>query len=198
MARLTEDDITIMIDEAIASALSNLRTHQLPMREIQREIEQSWSPQGDTMLNAHSIGIRSLAPVPMARITRRITSQAIADVTVTTVQHDTEEIDTANITDLTVLNTTIRCPVTGHYLVTAHANFEPNGTGVRELMVRRNGTDIPIGDTRAAVTGRDTNLCVSSVVRLNTTDTIDMTVYQDSGGSLDLDFASLTLNYVSM
>lgn len=82
----------------------------------------------------------------------------------------------------------------GMYIVSASGLMNANATGLRQIVTRRNGTDIPAGgDGKAGTTVMNCRLTVSIGVSCNAGDTIDVRAYQDSGGNLDLTEARLSV-----
>lgn len=85
----------------------------------------------------------------------------------------------------------------GVYLTCAGGVFASNATGVRLLVVRQNGVDVPgISDEVAAFTG-SCCLNAANLVAGASGDTMTAIVFQNSGGALNLDTARLSAVRVS-
>jgi hypothetical protein len=122
----------------------------------------------------------------MARVWINTANTAIATATVTAVNFATESFDTDGIHDNVTNNSRLTCQLTGKYLVVVAAQFEFNATGDRAAYIYKNGAiyslvvDIGATNTQTAM--------VSGVDFLSLTagDYIEMRVFQDSGGNLNL------------
>lgn len=77
----------------------------------------------------------------------------------------------------------------GAFLVTANVSFADDPSGDRRVFVRKNGSPICESYVRASGIGR-TALSCSVAVDCTVGDTIDLVVYQDSGGAINLESIS--------
>ena len=124
------------------------------------------------------------------------TTQTIANNTWTGVQYNTEDWDNGT-THSTVSNTSrLTAPVAGVYLVTANVAFAANATGVRQVVVGKNGTTPAAGvpgwgiQLQAADGTNGNRLTVSVALLLAANDYIEIFVIQNSGGDLAVGSAS--------
>jgi len=74
-------------------------------------------------------------------------------------------------------------PIAGVYLVTGQVNFAGNATGIRLAGIQKNSARIAHSMT-TGVAGYNNSVSVSTVVRLNGTDTVSLMAFQNSGGGL--------------
>ena len=110
----------------------------------------------------------------------------ISNNTTTALTFDSERLDSETIHS-TVSNTgRLTAPRNGFYIASISVEFESNSTGLRVLAIRLNGsTNIAIQST-SALNGLVTRLSVSAMYYLLATHYVDCTVYQNSGGNLDV------------
>lgn len=81
---------------------------------------------------------------------------------------------------------TITVDRNGKYLIVATATFEANSTGIRNVKVVKNGsTTIGYFNTPAAASGA-TYISYSFIANLSASDSLEMYVYQNSGGNLKI------------
>lgn len=107
----------------------------------------------------------------------------------TAVALNAERIDTSTFHDNTTNNTRLTIPAVGDYIFIGSASFDANGTGMRGLGIRLNGTTyvgIPVQVGAIATFG--VNLVVVSHVRTYTaiTDYVELMAFQDSGAALNI------------
>ena len=114
------------------------------------------------------------------------------------VPFNSERYDTANMHSTTTNNHILKAPINGKYLVTANIIWDFNSTGVRILKVERvnsSGTLVrDVGGSRQVASGQS-NQSVSGIVDLAAGEGVQMSVIQDSGGSLNLAHSVGTNNY---
>lgn len=122
----------------------------------------------------------------------RTSAQSIGNGSVTNIQFDLESIDDNGFINLGTDNTKITIPTNfgGTYTVAFNYAFASNATGFRTGALKKNGTVIA-GDTRNAVNGTSTAGYASTIVTLAAGDYLQVEVAQTSGGSLNLDGATL-------
>ena len=125
---------------------------------------------------------RTLAPVAT-----RTTNQSIADDTYTAVSFDTVENDAWNCWDLSPNPTRLTVPITGRFLIHGAVVFAANDTGHRELRFNKNGTEIYSTTFLPVSSTVESHVTVTTpTVALTKTDYIEMEVWQDSSGALDI------------
>lgn len=131
------------------------------------------------------VGTENLAVVPAARVTHSV-AQSIPNSTVTFLSFDTERFDTQDLHDNSTNNSRLTAPIDGIYLITAHVEFASNSTGRRQLALRASGS------TFIALTEPDTNqnasthLSLGTVYELSADGYVEVRVFQNSGGSLNV------------
>ena len=133
----------------------------------------------------------------------KTTNQSITDATATSINFNTE----ADSWDVNGLHDTssdwekIVLDVGGYYMVVANVTFASNATGNRRLYVELNGIDgagTSLGQVNArADTGGAHGLSTTVMRYFSADDTLACTVYQNSGGALDVASASLAVWLVS-
>jgi len=93
-------------------------------------------------------------------------------------------------------NDGLQAPISGTYIATASASWNNSSTfGDRVITLRINGTDSD-SVTQQASPFTVTNQNISEIFHLNSGDLVQLELYQDSGGSLGLQSASLGLAYL--
>lgn len=109
---------------------------------------------------------------------------------VTVVALNAERYDPLGWHDNASNNSEINPTIAGYYDLSAQARFEANATGRRNVRVLVNGIAVASSDTFPNLSSVATLNAVALGIFLNgTTDTVEMDVFQSSGGSLDLDQA---------
>ena len=120
--------------------------------------------------------------VPSCRV-YRTTTQSINNNTATAIAFDAERFDNDTMHS-TVSNTErITCTTAGVYVVSGSLyTSTTSSSGVRELYVRRNGTDYLCGVT---FTGQNNAMFmnVGTIFKMAATDYFELVYYQSSGGS---------------
>lgn len=115
---------------------------------------------------------------------KRTTAQSIPNASDTLFQPDTKDFDTHNAVT-TGASWKFTAPVAGTYLVSYSIGFASNTTGLRYAFVRKNGTGFGAAASAVPVTGADTFVSSSCLVKMVPGDYIDLDIYQSSGGSLN-------------
>lgn len=115
----------------------------------------------------------------------RTTDQTIANATLTQITFSTARWDTDGLTAGGAQFTARRADL---YRMTAQARFAANATGQRVVYIRLNGTTLIAIDGRQAITvaATPTDIALSTEYELVAGNTIQMLVYQDSGGALNV------------
>jgi hypothetical protein len=120
-------------------------------------------------------------------------AQSIATATWTIVALNSERYDTDTIHDLVTNNSRLTCKTAGKYMITASVEFAANATGNRLLELRLNTGGVAQGGTILAADYRSnmgagvvTRLSVSRQFSMAVNDYVELNVYQDSGGALNL------------
>lgn len=118
------------------------------------------------------------------------TTQSISNNTLTTLTFNTENYDSDSFhsTGTNPERITIPTGLGGKYLVTAAAQFASDSTGRRYIIIRKNGSTNVLPGTILTPNSTGSSLVVQAgVVDLAAGDYIEARVYQDSGGSLNVE-----------
>lgn len=142
--------------------------------------------------------LQFLVNPPMIRL-RKTTTQSIANNTFVAVSWDFVEIENTNMWDA-AQPTRLKPSVPGWYVGSCGFSFNGNVTGHREMNVWKNGATDHSNDFNMIRVGGEgyANASWTTVSRGNifiepfngTTDYVEMYVYQNSGGSLGIQFGS--------
>jgi hypothetical protein len=119
---------------------------------------------------------------------------ATTTATISTVAMTTVSYDPWNMTD--TVGTGLTIPVGGMYAITGFQTYGANATGFRQITLRRNGTNLE--SVRLPTTSASNpiiNLTMPGYP-LNKGDIISMIGQQTSGGNLNMNAASLSVQYV--
>lgn len=130
-------------------------------------------------------------------------AQSISNATDTAITFNTEDYDTDGYHS-TVSNTdriTIPAGKTGYFLVSSRVAFAGNGTGVRSVTVRKNGTTGVIGaDMNNQSASASAVLINDRVIYAVAGDYFHLNAYQTSGGALNTDnsggYTFFTMTYL--
>lgn len=121
---------------------------------------------------------------PPGVVATRTAAQSIpTGGTATAIQFDGEEFDNGAM--ITPTSGTITIGVDGVYCVTGAAVIASNATGLRSLELWLNGVQIE-GQIVTAVSGSVHRIAYSNHFLLAALDTIEIRVFQNSGGALNL------------
>lgn len=120
---------------------------------------------------------------PFAKL-KRTANQTIANNTATAVAWDAEDEDTHNGHSTSSNNTRYTCQVAGVYDLDAAIPWVADGTGIRQIDFRKNGTDTDTGIRQPAISSFTASYCASGKVRLAVGDYVEVIVTQNSGASL--------------
>ena len=150
--------------------------------------------------STESLGLKWAAPAGGAsfvgaNVYKNVT-QSIANATWTTITFDSENFDTDSFhsTSTNTSRMTIPSGKNGKYLVTANLSFPTNTTGMRASMIRKNGADYAKG-TWIGAFNEAVGLIATQIIDLVATDYVEMQVYQDSGGSLNIQYESVSSQF---
>ena len=111
------------------------------------------------------------------------TDQSIPNSTYTVVTFEDELFDNQDIKESDDSTFTVR--ETGLYLVVASLTYAANSTGVRDCVIRKNGTRIQ-GMNQNTVSVGITSIQATAIIYLDKDDALDVLAYQTSGSSLNL------------
>jgi hypothetical protein len=145
---------------------------------------------------AHNVivtDVNNLIVPPMCRVYYSSTF-SIVNNTHTIMTHSstnsTEDIDTDGMLSLSATPSNITIQTAGVYAVSATFDFAANATGIRYARIVRNrgGTREGIASAQVASAGASNNTIMSlaGIISCNANDLIEMGVFQNSGGALDM------------
>lgn len=131
----------------------------------------------------------------MARAFRG-TAQSINNSTFTSINLTSESVDTDGLHDNVTNNTRLTIALTGKYLIIGFLQFATNGTGERICRLLLNGTD-GLGDFGLPASASIAIVIVNSAYSgFTATNYIEIQAWQNSGGALNVDGASLSAIYL--
>lgn len=116
-------------------------------------------------------------------------AQSIANATLTKLAFNTERFDTDTIHDNATNNTRLTCKTAGKYLIIGQVAFATNATGeARIAQIKFNNVDYIGVAYRKPIGGGvvETLVEISTVYDLAVNDYVELVVYQDSGGALNV------------
>lgn len=131
---------------------------------------------------------------------RNTSNISIPNDTTTTLTYNTEDYDTHDLHSTTINPSRLTCKHAGKYLIVANVRFAINPTGERVVEIRRSGSlaaQSRVGANPVAGTGR-TVLNVTTVEDLNVGDYLEVSVFQNSGSSLDVESVTNTFMMVKV
>lgn len=113
--------------------------------------------------------------------------QSVPNAALTAVAFNTETFDTASVHSTTVNTSRMTIPggADGIYLAVGKVVFAPNGTGVRQVRIRKNGADVATCSNTPAGAGTEMIVAIQSIVSLVGNDYLEMFAYQSSGAALN-------------
>jgi len=114
--------------------------------------------------------------------------QTIGTAAITAISFDTEVFDNGDYFAIgSPTRLTIPVGLAGVYAIAANASFVANAVGAREITVRLNGaTDLTSASCAALTGGIVTTLATYTLFQLAVADFLELTVFQNSGGNLDV------------
>lgn len=141
---------------------------------------------------------------PMVKV-ERTAAQSIATSTATAVEFTAADVwDTDAFHDPTVNPSRVVIPAghSGRFLITAHARFAASSAGIRRLaFIAVGGSTIEesIGESNPKPSPSTTRVNSNPVIlALNAGQHVELHVFQDSGGSLDVEACTMSLTFVSL
>jgi hypothetical protein len=98
---------------------------------------------------------------------------------------DTDEIHS------TVTNTgRLTCQTAGLYNIFGHVQFAANTTGIRSVLIRLNGSTYLASQLNHQSSAAVAELSVNTIYSLSASDYVELMVYQNSGGALNVNAAA--------
>lgn len=108
---------------------------------------------------------------------------------ITGLTFNSERYDTDSFHSTSVNTGRITFNRDGRYLITAHIRWASNATGYRQIYFRLNAATIIAMDHKLPVTGDVTSQFLTTIYDFVATDYIEVIVFQNSGGNLNVDSA---------
>ncbi len=114
-------------------------------------------------------------------------AQSINDATWTALAFNSERFDNDGIHDPATNNSRLTCVTAGVYLIVGMVQFASNNTGFRGVGIRRGGTQYIAVQTQTATQNNVHQFSISAIYDMAATNYVELMVYQNSGGSLNVD-----------
>lgn len=130
--------------------------------------------------------VNVLGYMPRVELTKT-TDQSVANATYVTATGWTQTEIRGGFTEASGV---VTVPLTGRYIVTASTSWNTNAAGSRVMGISINGASSPsIPGSSMTPAGVFTHQTVTHILKLNANDTLQIKVYQSSGGALTLNGA---------
>lgn len=132
--------------------------------------------------------LSSLTHVNGIRLTHSANQNVASGGTGSALAFDTEGNTNPAMHSTVTTNSRITVPMQGFYVISGSAEFAANATGLRRLIVRRNGAtgisnEMFVQEARAAASGT-TRISLGCVIRFAAGDFFQLVAFQDSGATL--------------
>lgn len=102
---------------------------------------------------------------------------------------NTDRSDPYGLHSTTSNTSRITVTLAGWYLISGHATFAANATGIRQLAIRADGSTYIAAQNQTALSDVVVHLSLATVYYLAATNYIELMAYQNSGGNLDVQAA---------
>lgn len=113
--------------------------------------------------------------------------QSVPNATDTPLAFNQERCDTDGMHNTITNSSRITFNTAGVYVVTGHVRYAPNATGVRQAIIRKNGsTLIAVSQFATPFTRAGTNVFVSTIYKFAEDDYVELVCNQSSGGNLNV------------
>lgn len=138
--------------------------------------------------------VNFLAGPPLAALFQT-TAQSIASGAITAVAFDSETADTYGGHSNTVNNSQYVAQVAGWYLVASSLTYPSASTGVRQVMIYRNGAAVLTAfDTTPANASTTVGVTTAALVYLNVGDYVQTQTFQNQGSAQSLVTLTCAMN----
>lgn len=118
-------------------------------------------------------------------------AQAVTTATFTVLALNSERYDTDGIHDTVTNNSRLTCKTAGKYIITGNVEFAANATGFRIVQIYLNGaTTIAYQIELNPTAGGLIEMTISTLYSLALNDFVELRVYQNSGGNLNVTSAA--------
>jgi Tfp pilus assembly protein FimT len=133
---------------------------------------------------AGAVAPSKLGTIPAVRV-QNSANESISNNTRTRVTFDTNVYDNSSMHSTTTNAERLTAPIAGIYEISGEIEWGLSGVGQRTVIVERNGSSAVFALGQQATSGEPGQV-ISTQVRLNAGDYIDVAVVQNSGGALDI------------
>lgn|SRR5262245_15845945 len=147
------------------------------------------TPATAARLNVIEAGINDVSFAPCVRV-YHASAQSILNNTLTVLAFNSEQWDQAGnaadtMHDTATNNSRLTCRYAGVYDIKASISFDDtaNTGGMRQMLIRLNGTTYLVADARAWSTASETMIAVSTQYKLAVNDYVEVVVAQTSGAA---------------
>jgi hypothetical protein len=115
-------------------------------------------------------------------------NQSITNTTATALAFNSERWDTNVIHDTVTNNSRLTCKTAGIYQINGNISWATHATGLRILQMKLNGATIIAHNTVVSVGGAfQTTMVIGTTYQLAVNDYLQLEVYQNSGGALNVE-----------
>ena len=181
--------------------LSNLRQGVLYLRKLMLPSDGLMIGENRIDVEADAAGVQNLlfrrqdgtevnmTGTPCARVYNSA-AISINNNTVTSLTFDSERFDTDTIHSTSSNTSRLTATTAGKYDIAGTASFVSNATGRRALLIRYNGTTVIAQQEWDTSQNGITYMTISTLYDMAVDDYVEMLVFQDSGGSLNINALS--------
>lgn len=135
------------------------------------------------------LGQTEVKEIPLSNIGARVYNNAAISInnnTQTALTFNSERFDTDGLHSTSVNTSRLTCTRAGKHLATAHVEFAANVTGLRFAGIRLNGTTYIALDQKPVDSAGAWIASLSTVYEMALIDYIELVVFQNSGGALNV------------
>ena len=86
----------------------------------------------------------------------------------------------------------------GYYYIYGQLSWVANATGLRRIAIYKNGSLVYVSELNSGSGGAYAGITISAVLNLVATDYVELFVWQNSGGNLNIDSSDTTANYFGL
>ena len=139
-----------------------------------------------------SVTPTKIGAVPLAHVSRTTNQSIPTGGAGAVLLFDSERFDTASLHRIDADSGRLTAPIAGAYLMTTNVawDVDPTPSGAREVSIRKNGTTVVAraaqGDSSTLATTDTSDQSLTTIVRLNAGDFVEVFVRQSSGAALDV------------
>lgn len=159
---------------------SDLNTGRPPV-----DVEDVADDTADNVLGWDDSGVAVSQSREGVRVTNSV-SVTISNSSSAVIPFDTERFDDNDIHDTVTNNSRLTVQVDGRYFIIAQIRWDSNSTGIRGINILLNGS-LSLSQVQADAASASTMQHVSTVYNLDVDDYVEVSVFQTSGGNLDVD-----------